>query len=116
MNLDGFINSRLSRVIGISEWLTECASTSQVFEGFPVQTISNNVDTRSFYPIPSEIARHALGLPLDKRNILVGAQRVTDFYKGFDRFLGAMRGVQRDDVDVLTFGRDTGPGLAALEM
>lgn len=104
------------RVVGISEWLTKCASTSQVFKGVPVQTISNNVDTRTFYPTPPEIARQALGLPLDKRIILVGAQSVTDFYKGFDQFLEGMRCVQRDDVHVLTFGRDAGSGLAALDV
>lgn len=104
------------RVVGISEWLTECASTSQVFKGFPVQTIGNNVDTRAFYPTPPEIARQALGLPLDKRIILVGAQSVTHFYKGFDRFLEAMRGVQRNDLHVLTFGRDAGPGLTGLDV
>ena len=104
------------RVVGISDWLTKCASRSRVFERFHVQTISNNVDTRSFYPTPPEIARQALGLPVGKQIIVVGAQRVTDFYKGFDRFLEAMRDVQCDDVHVLTFGRDAGPGLTGLNV
>lgn len=104
------------RVVGISDWLTECASKSQVFNGYSVQTISNNVDTRSFCPTSPEIARQALGLPVDKRIVLVGALRVTEFYKGFDLFLEAMRGVLREDVHVLTFGRDAGPGLASLDV
>lgn len=104
------------RVVGISDWLSECASKSQVFDGFSVQTISNNIDTRSFYPTPPKIARQALGVPMDKRIILVGAQSVTDFYKGFDLFIEAMRAVQREDVHVLTFGRDAETGLAALDV
>ena len=104
------------RVVGISEWLTECATRSRVFKDFSVQTISNNVDTRAFHPTPQGIARQALGVPLDKRIILVGAQSVTDFYKGFDRLVEAMRGVPRADVHLLTFGRDAGPGLSGLDL
>jgi len=104
------------RVVGISHWLSACAEESRVFAGFPVHTISNNIDTRLFYPTPMDIARQALGLPLGKRIILVGAQRITDFYKGFDLFLKAMQSVQREDVHVLTFGQDIGSGVSALNV
>lgn len=104
------------RVVGISHWLSDCASTSRVFADIPVQTISNNIDTRSFSPIAPDVAREALGLPADKRLILVGAQRVTDFYKGFDLFLKAMNELNRQDVHVVTFGRDAGSGLASLSV
>lgn len=104
------------RVVGISQWLSDCASSSRAFGDVPVQTISNNIDTQTFFPVASGVARQALGLPADKRIILVGAARVTSFYKGFDLFLKAMKEVTRDDVHVVSFGRDARQGLASLDV
>jgi len=94
------------RVVGVSQWLSDCASNSQVFVTFPVQTISNNIDTQIFSPVDQQTARQILALPTHKKIILVGAQRVTDFYKGFGLFIEAMKRIQRDDIHVLTFGRE----------
>lgn len=107
---------RQLRIVGISHWLSDCASRSQLFANLPVQTISNNIDTRSFSPILPDVARQALCLPRDKRLILVGAQRVTNFNKGFDLFLKAMNEVNRQDVHVVTFGRNASVGLTSLDV
>lgn len=102
------------RVVGISEWLSECARSSRVFDGYPVQTITNNIDTQQFFPMPTQVARQALGIPNNKKIVLVGAQRVTDFYKGFDLFLSAVPLIRRDDVHIVSFGRDASEGLTGL--
>lgn len=93
------------RVVGISNWLSECAAKSKVFEGFPIQTISNNIDTDQFYPVDSLAAKHLLGLPADKRIILVCAQQINSFYKGFELFLEALRYVQYPGVHVVLVGK-----------
>ena len=93
------------RIVGISRWLSDCASRSAVFRDCSVSTISNNVDTRLFSPMPRQVARQALGLHGDKRIVLIGAPNVAIFYKGFDLFLRAIDELRRDDVHVVTFGR-----------
>jgi glycosyltransferase involved in cell wall biosynthesis len=102
------------QLVGISEWLSECARASMVFAGYPVQTITNNIDTKQFFPVSRELARQALGIPNDRKILLVGAQRVTDFYKGFDLFLNAAKHIARDDVHILSFGHDASKGLKGL--
>lgn len=92
------------QVVGISNWLSNCASSSIIFSKFPVTTISNNIDTRSFKPIDKDIARNVLSLPHDKQILLVGAQRLTNFYKGFDLFLEAMDKIKDRDIHIVTFG------------
>lgn len=93
------------RLVGISHWLSDCARNSAVFRGVQIQTISNNIDTSKFYPIETSVAREVLGLPHNKKIVLIGAQSVTDFYKGFDLFIDAMNELQQDDIQILIFGR-----------
>lgn len=62
------------------------------------------------------MARQVLGLPAHKTLILVGAQRVTDFYKGFSLFFNAINKMNRHDLDVVNFCRDTSAGLASLDV
>lgn len=92
-------------IVGISRWLSDCARRSKVFNGFTVETISNNIDTKEFYPEDPFIARKVLGLPLDKKIVLVGSQSVDDFYKGFGLFVDGINLLNRDDVHVVSFGR-----------
>lgn len=104
------------RIVGISHWLSDCASNSRLFGDFPVQTISNNVDTQIYTPVNRQTARQILGLPTNKKVILVGAQRVTDFYKGFGLFIDAMKRVRRDDIHVLSFGREASLAMQCLDL
>jgi glycosyltransferase involved in cell wall biosynthesis len=102
------------RVVGISRWLTECAAKSEVFRDFEVQTIGNNIDTNEFFPIDQAVAKQVLDLPVDKKIILIGAQSVSDFYKGFDLCLDALQRLQRPDLHLVLFGRTTPEQLAAI--
>lgn len=104
------------KIVGVSDWLTECARESRVFSGYCIETISNNVDTRQFLPIDMAVARNILGIPFDKHVVLVGAQRISDFYKGFDLFVKAIKTVRRRDIHVLVFGEATGDDVAGLEV
>lgn len=104
------------QLVGISRWVSECAGESSVFSGYPVETISNNVDVRQFFPVDAAIARECLGIPLDKRVVLVGAQRVNDFYKGFDLFMDGMGALGMQDLHVLVFGKATEEDLAGLRV
>jgi len=92
------------RIIGISRWMSDCASKSAVFGNGQVETISNNIDTRLFSPLPKKLAKQALGLDEDQKVVLVGAQRMASVYKGFDLFLEAVGGMTKENIRVVLFG------------
>ncbi|MBD2422489.1 glycosyltransferase family 4 protein [Cyanobium sp. FACHB-13342] len=100
--------------VGISFWLSNAASSSAVFANHSVRTISNNIDTRVFAPTDQGTARSLLSLPSANKIILIGAQKLTDFYKGFDLFLDAIRYLARDDIHVVTFGHAAKAAMASI--
>ncbi len=92
------------RVIGISEWLSDCARRSELFREYKVATISNNVETKSFSPLPKKAARQALGLGDAQNVVLIGAQDAANFYKGFELFLEALEIIDKERLLVVIFG------------
>jgi glycosyltransferase involved in cell wall biosynthesis len=93
-----------AKLVGISDWLSDCARESAVTRHLSIRTISNNIDVRQFAPIEKATARRILGLPVDRRLVLLGAHAVGDFYKGFDLAKAALQGLRRDDVQLVFFG------------
>lgn len=93
-----------TQLVGISEWISTCAQDSLVFKGFPIRTIPNAIDTESFTPVDRQDLRTKLGLPACKKLVLVGAQSLGDFYKGFDLFLDAAKHLDKEEVHVVFFG------------
>lgn len=98
------LNKRI-RLIGISEWLSSCAKDSFVFSGYKVDTIANNIDTNQFFPVNRTNAREILGLPTNKKIILVGATSITDFYKGYDLFVESIKLLDLSDIHIVIFGK-----------
>jgi len=92
------------QVVGISDWVSDVARSSQLFRNRSVRTISNSIDTKSFVPMNKVFARKALGLPLDSKIVLLGAQNIADFYKGFDLLIDAMCGVTGESFELVQFG------------
>ena len=93
------------KLVGISTWLSKCARKSSMFHDFDIRTISNNVDCQDFFPIPKDIARKVLGLPLDKKIILTGAQNMNGFYKGFDKYIQSLNYLGNEQNHLLFFGK-----------
>jgi len=79
------------KIVGISPWITEEAKKSELFKNFDVRYIFNNVNANDFYPIEKDLAREILGIKTNKKIILAGAQSLKDFYKGFDKFIEAIK-------------------------
>lgn len=92
------------KIVGISHWLVNEAKKSDLFKNFDVRTIYNNVDAREFFPVGKETAREILKINTNKKVILAGAQKLTDFYKGFDKFLEAIEKLDRDKYFLAFFG------------
>ena len=98
-------------LVGMSQWMSQCASRSYLFNGKSINTISNNIDTNLFHPFDSIQARRELKLPLDKKIILVGAQKLTAYHKGFDLFMQAILLLNRKDIHIVLFGDYRGLNL-----
>jgi len=92
------------KIVGISNWLSEEAKKSELFKNFDVRTIHNNVNADDFYPIDKKIAKEILGIETNKKIILTGAQNLKDFYKGFDKFLEAIKLLDKDKYLLAFFG------------
>ncbi len=96
-----------TRVVGMSDWISERARRSALFRDSAVSTISNNVDTETFSPVDKHAARGALGLDIERRVLLVGALDITSVYKGFDLLLDALSRLPKDEIQVVTFGNSS---------
>lgn len=72
--------------VGCSRWMADMARQSRLTQGHTVTNIPNAIDTDVFMPMDKAAARQRHHLPVDKKLILFGAQRITDERKGF-RFL-----------------------------
>jgi len=74
-----------------SRWLAECARRSSLFRDVRVEVIPNGLDLEIHKPVDRAAARHALGLPQDKRLIVFGAMSATsDARKGFQHLAPAL--------------------------
>ena len=90
--------------VGSCERISSCARRSGLFSGHAVSTIRNGIDCSEFEPIDKNIARSELGLPLDKKIVLVGACDVSDFYKGFELFLASLDWLDTENLHIVIFG------------
>jgi glycosyltransferase involved in cell wall biosynthesis len=96
------------RIVGISQWMSERARESTLFRERDVTTISNNVDTRLFSPLPRKSAREVLGFDDNEKVVLVGAQDISSVYKGFDLFLEALKSLADKNLRVVLLGNASG--------
>lgn len=100
---------RQMKIVGISRWISEKAKESRVFLDFDVRTIPNCIDCEEFFPVDKAVARKMLGIAVDKKIILAGAQNIKDTFKGFDRYLEAVKSLDTDKYFLSFFGKlDTG--------
>ena len=71
-------------IICPSQWLADRASESSLFRGRPIHVIPNALPVDRFRPTNKLIARHKLGLPLDKKLVIFGAANQKNARKGGD--------------------------------
>lgn len=93
------------KLIGISNWLSEKAKESLVFQNYDIETIYNNVNCTDFFPVKKQTAREMLGVNTTAKIVLVGAQNLKDSYKGFDKFLQAIKLLNPEKIYLAFFGK-----------
>ncbi|MEN6454138.1 MAG: glycosyltransferase family 4 protein [Prolixibacteraceae bacterium] len=98
--------------VGISPWLANTAKESKLLKERDVRMIFNNVSSSEFFPLDKQLARTVLQIDTPKKIILAGAQKITDPYKGFDRFLDAVSRLSPSEYFIVFFGRIPGEEAA----
>jgi len=93
-------------VVGLSNWLADCARQSPLFSHIRVVNLPNPIDTTKFMPINKERARTDLFLPLNKKLILYGAMSATsDPRKGYTELVKALGALSGNcDIELVVFG------------
>lgn len=103
-------------VVAPSRWLHGLAAKSALLRGTRIEHIPTGVDLDVFKPCVRREARARLGLPLERRLILFGANNaVGNPRKGFSHLLQALSMLDRQnalaDVDLVLFGSEKTPPL-----
>jgi len=95
-------------VVAPSRWMGECSRASALFGGHPVRVIPNPMDPDELAPRDQRAARRALGLPFDRKIVLLGAHDPLHARKGFDLFRDALHAradsAGCEDFEVVVFG------------
>ena len=106
--------------VGCSRWIVNLASKSRLTQGHRVTNVPNAIDTSVFSPAEQAEARKAHGLPIDKKLLLFGAQRITDERKGFRYLAEACDYITKNqpaiakDLEVVVLGGDAQRVASAL--
>ena len=93
-------------LVGISNWISDCAKKSYLFKNYRVVTLYNNVDCQEFSPINKNLSKKILGISQDKKIILAGGTGLNTIYKGFNKYLEAVEKFHdKSKYFLLFFGR-----------
>ena len=95
------------QIVTPSQWLKGCVETSSLMREWPTEVIPYPLCSDTWYPMDKVQARHALGLPIDKRLILFGAvSGIRDPRKGFDLLQAAIKHLAQDkrELSLVIFG------------
>ncbi len=97
--------SKNMKIVGISEWISERARESNIFNQYDIRTIYNNLNcTDDFYPLDKRIARKVLGLETRKKIILAEVQSINNIYKGFNKYLEALTKLKKEQYYLVFYG------------
>lgn len=86
--------------VGCSKWIADLARSSKLTEGKKVVNIPNAINTELFCPQDKAESRKRFGLPIDKKLLLFGSQRITDERKGFKFLADALNLIRQSNVTI----------------
>jgi len=92
-------------IIGLSNWMAECARKSKLFRDDQVITLPNGINTNLYKPIDKLFSREIFNLPMNKKLILFGAMDSTsEKRKGYKYLIEALESFGLKDVELVIFG------------
>ena len=97
-------------IVGVSRWLANCASKSDLFKNRNVITLPNALDASIFKPFNKLSSRDLWALPQEKKLVLYGAMGATsDPRKGFKELIESLRKINSQNVEFVVFGATEPP-------
>ncbi|MGB8477101.1 MAG: glycosyltransferase [Candidatus Acidiferrum sp.] len=103
--LDQLSSDRL-HVVALNQWMAGQVKRSSLLGRFDCSVIPNGVDLQEFKPIPSAVARAALGIPSGRRVVTLVADSVSNVRKGFGRLLEALDTLRaRQNIFLIVVGK-----------
>ena len=100
--------------VAISEWVKSEARTSEIIGSFPIQVIHNGLDFTKIPLVDRAMARSEFDFAVDKKIVLLGADRVNSQRKGLRQAMEAITAMQDASIQVVVFGNykgEAGEGL-----
>lgn len=98
-------------VVGCSDWISDCASKSSLFNSKKIYNIPNVLDTKIFKKLDKKSCRDILNLKPDKKYILFGAMGATsDPRKGYSYLKETLEILKKEkdefseNLEILIFG------------
>ena len=96
-------------IVTPSTWLAQCAGSSSLFQGRPIEVIHPGLDLTRYKPIEQRFARNVLNWPQDKQIILFTAlYPTTDRRKGFHLLQPALHSLSKagwqEKLELMIFG------------
>jgi len=92
------------KIIGLSNWLADCARQSSLFKNHEVVCLPNPINTETYSSFNKSQARVLLNLPQDKKLIAFGAMSaIIDINKGFKELAHALDQLPAD-YELVVFG------------
>lgn len=98
-----FSRKKSMKVVGLSNWIANCARQSELLSKFDIVCLPNLIDVQAYHPLDKILAKQMLSLSVKKKLVLFGAMSATsDINKGFGQLFEALGDV--DDVELIIFG------------
>lgn len=92
-------------IVGVSEWIANCAKESSLFKHHKVVCLPNPINTNTYSPFDKLNSRELFNLPIDKKLIAFGAMDATsDLNKGFKELSKALSYLDKENIELVVFG------------
>lgn len=91
-------------IVAISNWVKQKALESELLKNHTISVIHHGLDLSIFKPYDKNSVREELGIPLDKKVILIGAQSLSNPRKGTSLLLDAINEIADNNILFYGFG------------
>ncbi|NQU34184.1 MAG: glycosyltransferase [Bacteroidetes bacterium] len=93
-------------IVGLSQWITNCAKESSLFKQSRVINLPNNLSTDLYKPLEKSVARDLCNLPQGNKLILFGGKNaVGNAVKGFEKLIAALKNIDNfANMDLVVYG------------
>jgi glycosyltransferase involved in cell wall biosynthesis len=85
-----YARSRLA-IVAPSKWLYEQIKQSMFAQHAPLHYIPHGIDTETYQPLDAAKCREVLGIPVEKKILMFGAQALNNRRKGSDLLISALQ-------------------------